>query len=111
MNDSGHLLAAMPVPRAFFKLAAPAAAAHPASAQQRGAGSFPTRPAVSSSTYPNGGQQPYRPGTKSTVRPDDRTLPDRMTSPTESRSDRSRAVPNVDDNDTFIDIMSIFNRK
>ena len=27
MNDSGHLLAAMPVPRAFFKLAAPAAAA------------------------------------------------------------------------------------
>lgn len=90
---------------------APAAAAHPASAQQRGAGSFPTRPAVSSSAYPNGGQQPYRPGTKSTVRPDDRTLPDRMTSPTESRSDRSRAVPNVDDDDTFIDIMSIFNRK
>lgn len=27
INDSGHLLAAMPVPRAFFKLAAPAAAA------------------------------------------------------------------------------------
>ena len=27
MNDSGHLLAAMPVPRAFFKLAAPAVAA------------------------------------------------------------------------------------
>lgn len=27
MNDSDHLLAAMPVPRAFFKLAAPAAAA------------------------------------------------------------------------------------
>ena len=27
MNDSGHLLAAMPVPRAFLKLAAPAAAA------------------------------------------------------------------------------------
>lgn len=27
MNDSDHLLAAMPVPRAFFKLAAPAATA------------------------------------------------------------------------------------
>ena len=27
MNDSGHLLAAMPVPRAFFKLATPAAGA------------------------------------------------------------------------------------
>ena len=27
MNDSDHLLAAMPVPRVFFKLAAPAAAA------------------------------------------------------------------------------------
>ena len=27
MNDSGHLLAAMPVPRAFFKLEAPAVAA------------------------------------------------------------------------------------
>lgn len=27
MNDSDHLLAAMPVPRAFFKLATPAAAA------------------------------------------------------------------------------------
>ena len=27
MNDSDHLLAAMPVPRAFFKLADPAAAA------------------------------------------------------------------------------------
>ena len=27
MNDSDHLLAAMPVPRAFFKLAAPAVAA------------------------------------------------------------------------------------
>ena len=76
----------------------------------QGAGTQQARPAASGA-FPSNGQQPYRPGTKSTVRPDDQTLPSRMTSPTDTRSDRSRAVPNVDDDDTFIDIMSIFNRK
>jgi len=91
------------------KPATPALNAAQSQQRPQTAGDLLGRPPVYNAS-PNNGTQQNRPGIKSTVRPDDR-FERRPISPTESRSDRSRAVPNVDDDDTFIDIMSIFNRK